>query len=195
MKRRGFTLIELLVVIAVIGLLSSIILAAVTSARKKADEASVLEAMHQLQSAIEMYQLNTGHYPCDTGPTCGTSGQFSSAGPGFIVYTDLADRQFSGVCSSIDDFHCVLNNFLVNGTTKFIPSIFSLPASFDTSSVNNDAMTYEIPNNVTTTVYCNGSVAKNYVITINAPDHQIMISTMKEKRNNTTFNNVGCIGG
>ena len=55
---KGFTLIELLVVIAIIGLLSSVVLASLNSARDKATAAKVVSEMKALQSAIELYRLD-----------------------------------------------------------------------------------------------------------------------------------------
>ena len=70
-KNKGFTLIELLVVIAIIGLLSSIILAAMSGAKNKANDATALSDMHQLQNALEMYKNDNGNYPNGTGVTLG----------------------------------------------------------------------------------------------------------------------------
>ncbi len=62
-KSRGFTLIELLVVISVIGMLSSIVLASLNSARVKARDAERVQSINQLRNAIELYYNDTGHYP------------------------------------------------------------------------------------------------------------------------------------
>jgi type II secretion system protein G len=64
---RGFTLIELLVVIAIIGLLSSVVLASLNTARAKARDALRMESVRELQKAVEMYYSTTGHYPNDGG--------------------------------------------------------------------------------------------------------------------------------
>jgi len=53
-KQRGFTLIELLVVIAIIGLLSSVVLASLNSARQKSRDARRLSDIKQLQTALEL---------------------------------------------------------------------------------------------------------------------------------------------
>jgi prepilin-type N-terminal cleavage/methylation domain-containing protein len=60
---RGFTLIELLVVIAIIGILSSIVLASLNSARKKGRDARRLADIKQLQLALELYYDANGQYP------------------------------------------------------------------------------------------------------------------------------------
>ena len=61
----GFTLIELLVVIAIIGLLASIILASVYSARQQAERVTALANIKELQTALEIYITDTGFYPPD----------------------------------------------------------------------------------------------------------------------------------
>lgn len=54
-SNKGFTLIELLVVIAIIGLLASIVLVSLNSARAKARDARRVSEMKAIQTAIEMY--------------------------------------------------------------------------------------------------------------------------------------------
>ena len=62
-KRRGFTLIELLVVIAIIGLLSSIVLASLNTARVKGRDTKRVSEMRSIQTAVELYYSTNGHYP------------------------------------------------------------------------------------------------------------------------------------
>lgn len=77
---RGFTLIELLVVIAIIGLLSSIVLASLNTARGKARDAHRLSELHQVEIALELYYSTYGSYP----PACGgTLGVWKGHGSNF----------------------------------------------------------------------------------------------------------------
>ncbi|PIP86702.1 hypothetical protein COV42_02570 [Candidatus Campbellbacteria bacterium CG11_big_fil_rev_8_21_14_0_20_44_21] len=61
--RRGFTLIELLVVIAIIGILSSVVLASLNSAREKSRDAKRISDVKQLQLALELYFDTNNNYP------------------------------------------------------------------------------------------------------------------------------------
>lgn len=63
MKRQGFTLIELLVVIAIIGLLSTLAVVALGSARVKARDSKRLSDLKQLQTALELYYTDQNSYP------------------------------------------------------------------------------------------------------------------------------------
>lgn len=66
MKRegnKGFTLIELLVVIAIIGVLSSVVLASLNTARQKSRDAKRISDVKQLQLALEFYFDSNGYYP------------------------------------------------------------------------------------------------------------------------------------
>lgn len=70
---RGFTLIELLVVIAIIGMLSSIIIVSLNSARAKARDAIRLQELSQIKKALDMYFLDNGSYPtCNGAENCAT---------------------------------------------------------------------------------------------------------------------------
>ena len=50
---RGFTLIELLVVIAIIGILASVVLVSLNSARKKGNDTRVISDVNQIRTALE----------------------------------------------------------------------------------------------------------------------------------------------
>jgi prepilin-type N-terminal cleavage/methylation domain-containing protein len=62
-KKLGFTLIELLVVISIIGMLSSIVLASLNSARIKARDVRRKADLHSLELAIALFNDATGTYP------------------------------------------------------------------------------------------------------------------------------------
>jgi prepilin-type N-terminal cleavage/methylation domain-containing protein len=60
---RGFTLIELLVVIAIIGILSSVVLASLSTARNKGSNAAIKSQLASLRSEAEILaQDNSGSY-------------------------------------------------------------------------------------------------------------------------------------
>ena len=66
-QNRGFTLIELLVVIAIIGILASVVLASLNSARTKSRDAVRKSDLGQLRTALEMYYADNGVYPTSDG--------------------------------------------------------------------------------------------------------------------------------
>jgi type IV pilus assembly protein PilA len=56
--KKGFTLIELLVVIAIIGILSSVVLASLNSARNKGADAAVKGNLNGIRTQAELYYDN-----------------------------------------------------------------------------------------------------------------------------------------
>lgn len=61
MKQKGFTLIELLVVIAIIGILSSVVLASLTTARTKGQDAAVQQQVSSIRPQAELYYASNGN--------------------------------------------------------------------------------------------------------------------------------------
>jgi len=62
--KKGFTLIELLIVISIIGILSSVVVASLNTAREKARDTNRITDIKQLQLALELYYDSSGSkYP------------------------------------------------------------------------------------------------------------------------------------
>lgn len=86
-KSRGFTLIELLVVIAIIGILASIVLASLNTARKKGRDARRISDMKQVQLALELYyDANGSQYPIgNASPYAMTQSANLNLSPAYIA--------------------------------------------------------------------------------------------------------------
>src|SRR5574344_1835843 len=80
-KNKGFTLIELLVVIAIIGILASVVLASLNSARAKGADAAIKSNLANARAQAELYyDSNNASYDgvCDAGSTADLKGILDS---------------------------------------------------------------------------------------------------------------------
>lgn len=107
---RGFTLIELLVVIAIIGILSTIVLASLSTARTKGEDAAIQSTLQSMKTQAELYysNANPSSYGVTTGSvptlgTCNTSGTvFAPSGTGTLgaMITSVKQRSSTVNCSA-----------------------------------------------------------------------------------------------
>jgi len=99
MKKKGFTLIELLVVIAIIGLLSTLSVVALNSARQKSRDAKRVADVKQIQTALELYYNDNNGYPSALA-----EGEELSASS--IIYMNavpFAPTPFDGTCTALNN--------------------------------------------------------------------------------------------
>lgn len=128
-KNKGFTLIELLVVIAIIGILSSVVLASLGTARNKGKTAAVKAAMAQVRSQAELYYDSNGSYGDITTAAGCTTGLFADAQVTAILANVTANNGGNpNTCTSnnatgIVDTAYAMSTTLVDGTLWCIDSV------------------------------------------------------------------------
>ncbi len=94
-KQKGFTLIELLVVIAIIGILSSVVLASLNSARAKGSDAAVQSGLSNFQAQAAIF-YNIGQ---DYGTTAITS--CTGTGDTGSVFNTSGDAQGASIVTNV----------------------------------------------------------------------------------------------
>src|SRR3954466_2692179 len=94
--KKGFTLIELLVVIAIIGILSSIVLASLNTARNKGVDAAVKGNVNSIRSQAAIYQDGSSNFGTGAGATVCEDSSVKQA----LTATLSAGSQSSGCTAS-----------------------------------------------------------------------------------------------
>lgn len=102
---RGFTLIELLVVIAIIGLLSTVIAAPITQARKKGRDGKKVADLHQIVGALQQFaDDHAGDFPASLD---GLVPVYLSTLPPFAATSSAAKDKYAYSTYSTSDFRRV----------------------------------------------------------------------------------------
>ncbi|MCB9805852.1 type II secretion system protein [Candidatus Nomurabacteria bacterium] len=102
--KKGFTLIELLVVIAIIGILSSVVLASLNSARNKGEDAAVKANLSNIRAQAELTYDNDGDYD----GVCGDSNVSQAVtAAGGTCTDDTNEWAASAALSTAGSYFCV----------------------------------------------------------------------------------------
>ena len=112
-QSHGFTLIELLVVIAIIGILASVVLASLNSARNKSKDASIKSQMAEMRKQAGLFYATNGSYTWNGSSGADDSFGECSGSAGKFVGTMFDPAISTGVWKMMDS---VYNNSKTAGS-------------------------------------------------------------------------------
>ncbi len=107
---RGFTLIELLVVIAIIGILASVVLASLNSARDKGADAAITSTINNTRAQAALYYEDNNDYDgfCATLTAAEASVNDAGGAGSWDCYdSDPTTYAVSGQLSDPTEYYCV----------------------------------------------------------------------------------------
>lgn len=152
--QKGFTLIELLVVIAIIGILSSIVLASLSSARTKGDDAAIQGNLNNMRTQAELFYANstTSNYgtvgtisPASLVGVCNpaTGGIFAASGTGTVgaMITATKARSATVNCSVLPTTGS-MTSWAVEAQLKSSSSYFCVDSSGAATTTAASTLTY-----------------------------------------------------
>ena len=122
--KRGFTLMELLVVIAIIGILASVVLASLNTARAKGADAAIKSSINNSRAQAELwYDSNTSSYAglCGTPTIINISNAVNNAGGAFTCTASTTGYYiYSALKTNASTYFCV-DNTGKSTTTSSVP--------------------------------------------------------------------------
>jgi len=144
---KGFTLIELLVVIAIIGILSSVVLASLNSARSKGADAAIKSNLANIRAQAELYYDGAGAGTYGTAFTfAAASATCHTSGTGVLSDTTVRSAIAAAVSAGGTNASCV-NTGTAWGVAVPLKSSASMFSCVDSTG------------NATTTATANGGLA------------------------------------
>ena len=127
---KGFTLIELLVVIAIIGILASVVLASLNTAREKGADANIRSNINNMRAQAELYyDSNSLSYTnlCIQPELLSAENSINNAGGTFDCSSNGSEFRISSVLSD-GSYFCVDNEGFAGGRITE-PTTSTCPAS------------------------------------------------------------------
>ncbi len=153
---KGFTLIELLVVIAIIGLLASIVLVSLNSARAKGKDTRIISDVQQMRTAIEAGFNGYGFPDLTTNASCSggtaitgniaTNANCIASGPDLTVIPQLVtDSTAQGGANSMFILTGVTGSnatsYAIRGRLVSSPNtFFCIDSTGKTNTLDNNAV-------------------------------------------------------